>query len=54
MKETFVLHDVNRSENDMSSYSDGYDIAQEAMLFLCQFFATLAISRALGLIQVGT
>ena len=31
-----LLHDINRSENDMSSYSDGYDIAQEAMLFLCQ------------------
>lgn len=31
-----LLHDVNRSENDMSHYSDGYDIAQEAMLFLCQ------------------
>ena len=30
-----LLHDVNRSENDMSCYSDGYDIAQEAMLFLC-------------------
>ena len=31
-----LLHDVNRSENDMSRYSDGYEIAQEAMLFLCQ------------------
>ena len=31
-----LLHDVNRNENDMSRYSDGYDIAQEAMLFLCQ------------------
>ena len=31
-----LLHDVNRSENDMSRFSDGYDIAQEAMLFLCQ------------------
>lgn len=31
-----LLHDVNRSENDMSCYSDGYEIAQEAMLFLCQ------------------
>ena len=30
-----LLHDVNRNENDMSRYSDGYDIAQEAMLFLC-------------------
>ena len=32
-----LLHDVNRSENDMSRYSDGYEIAQEAMLFLCQY-----------------
>ena len=31
-----LLHDINRNENDMNSYSDGYDIAQEAMLFLCQ------------------
>ena len=31
-----LLRDVNRSENDMSRYSDGYEIAQEAMLFLCQ------------------
>ena len=31
-----LLHDVNRNESDMSRYSDGYDIAQEAMLFLCQ------------------
>ncbi len=31
-----LLHDVNRSENDMSRYSDGYEIAQEAILFLCQ------------------
>lgn len=31
-----LLYDVNRSENDMSRYSDGYEIAQEAMLFLCQ------------------
>ena len=31
-----LLHDVNSSENDMSRYSDGYEIAQEAMLFLCQ------------------
>ena len=32
-----LLHDINRNENDMNSYSDGYDIAQEAMLFLCQY-----------------
>ncbi len=31
-----LLHDVNRSGNDMSRYFDGYEIAQEAMLFLCQ------------------
>ena len=31
-----LLRDVNRSENDMSRYSDGYEIAQEAMLFLCR------------------
>ena len=31
-----LLHDVNRSNDDMSRYSDGYGIAQEAMLFLCQ------------------
>lgn len=31
-----LLRDVNRSENDISRYSDGYEIAQEAMLFLCQ------------------
>ena len=28
--------DLNRSNDDMSRYSDGYDIVQEAMLFLCQ------------------
>lgn len=31
-----LLHDVNRSESDMDRYSDGYEVAQEAMLFLCQ------------------
>lgn len=31
-----LLRDINRSNDDMSRYSDGYDIAQEAMLFLCQ------------------
>lgn len=31
-----LLRDVNRSENDMSRYSDGYEVAQESMLFLCQ------------------
>ena len=31
-----LLRDINRRENDMSRYSDGYEIAQEAMLFLCQ------------------
>ena len=31
-----MLRDINRSDDDMDRYSDGYDIAQEAMLFLCQ------------------
>ena len=31
-----LLRDINRSNDDMSRYSDGYDMAQEAMLFLCQ------------------
>ena len=31
-----LLRDINRSNDDMNRYSDGYDIAQEAMLFLCQ------------------
>ena len=31
-----LLRDIHRSNDDMSRYSDGYDIAQEAMLFLCQ------------------
>ena len=31
-----LLRDINRASDDMSRYSDGYDIAQEAMLFLCQ------------------
>ena len=31
-----LLRDINRAGDDMSRYSDGYDIAQEAMLFLCQ------------------
>ena len=31
-----LLRDINRSDDDMSHYSDGYDIAQEVMLFLCQ------------------
>ena len=28
--------DINSSNDDMSRYSDGYEIAQETMLFLCQ------------------
>ena len=28
-----LLRDVNRSNDDMSRYSDGYDIAQEAISF---------------------
>lgn len=31
-----LLRDVNRSNDDISHYSDGYEIVQEAMLFLCQ------------------
>lgn len=31
-----LLRDINCSNNDMGRYSDGYEIAQEAMLFLCQ------------------
>lgn len=31
-----LLQDINRADDDMSRYSDGYEIAQEAMLFLCQ------------------
>ncbi len=31
-----LLRDINRADDDISHYSDGYEIAQEAMLFLCQ------------------
>ena len=31
-----LLRDINRADDDISRYSDGYEIAQEAMLFLCQ------------------
>ena len=31
-----LLRDMNRSKDDCSPFSNGYDIAQEAMLFLCQ------------------
>lgn len=31
-----MLRDINRAGDDMSRYSDGYEIAQETMLFLCQ------------------
>ncbi len=31
-----LLHDMNRSKDDLSPFSSAYDIAQEAMLFLCQ------------------
>ena len=31
-----ILHDMNRSKEDYSPFSNAYDIAQEAMLFLCQ------------------
>ena len=31
-----LLRDINRSNDTTICYSDGYDIAQETMLFLCQ------------------
>ncbi len=31
-----LLRDMNRSKDDHSPFSNAYDIAQEAMLFLCQ------------------
>lgn len=31
-----LLHDMNRSKDDYSPFSSAYDLAQEAMLFLCQ------------------
>lgn len=31
-----LLRDMNRSEDDYSPFSNAYDIAQEAILFLCQ------------------
>ena len=31
-----LLRDMNRSKDDYSPFSDAYDIAQEAMLFLCE------------------
>lgn len=31
-----LLRDINRSNDATICYSDGYEIAQEAMLFLCQ------------------
>ena len=31
-----MLKDMNRTKDDLSPFSDAYDIAQEAMLFLCQ------------------
>lgn len=31
-----MLRDINRAGDDMSRYSDGYEIAQETMPFLCQ------------------
>ena len=38
-----LLRDINRSKDDYSPFSNAYDIAQEAMLFLCQH-----ISEKLG------
>lgn len=31
-----LLRDINRPKDDYSPFSNAYDIAQEAMLFLCQ------------------
>lgn len=31
-----LLHDMNREKGDYSPFSNAYDLAQEAMLFLCQ------------------
>lgn len=31
-----LLHDMNREKDDYSPFSNAYDLAQEAMLFLCQ------------------
>ena len=31
-----LLHDINREKGDYSPFSNAYDLAQEAMLFLCQ------------------
>lgn len=31
-----LLHDMNRSQDDYSPFSNAYDIVQEAILFLCQ------------------
>lgn len=31
-----LLHDMKRSKDDLSPFLNAYDIAQEAMLFLCQ------------------
>lgn len=31
-----LLHDINRAKDDYSPFSNAYDLAQEAMLFLCQ------------------
>ena len=31
-----LLHDMNKSKDDYSPFSNAYDLAQEAMLFLCQ------------------
>ena len=31
-----LLHDINRAKDDYSPFSSAYDLAQEAMLFLCR------------------
>lgn len=38
-----LLEDMNRLKDDLSPFSNAYDIAQEAILFLCQY-----ISEKLG------
>lgn len=32
-----LLRVLHRTENDLSHYSNGYDIAQETILFLCKY-----------------
>ncbi len=32
-----IIKDCNKSSDSLAEYSDGYDIAQTAMLFLCEY-----------------